>query len=118
MNVGAPPKVRFNEEIAAFVTAPAPRKIEKGDPINFSELDRIESIQLTPHDPEAGHITMLRVGDHWAITCNFVYNRTLAKTLIEAGDEFLAAAASNATAKLPRSLVDNLLSACELFAKA
>jgi uncharacterized protein (UPF0332 family) len=118
MYLDAPTEIRLNEEIKAAVKGNFARPVAENDLVSLDELEKIDSIELTKHDPNAGHVTMLFHHGSWFIAFDFRYNSARSSLHLEAAREFLDAAAVSAEKSHFRALIDNLFSATELMAKS
>ena len=95
-------EIRLNDEVRAMMkvrvaesTAPAPGKLAyEGD------IEEIESIFLKDDvdDPNAGHITAIRIGSRWHLSFDFRYNKAHVRQHASAAEEFLEAARDCITA--------------------
>lgn len=118
MEVGAPPRVRLNDEVRAVVRARSTRPIERGEPVTHDDFTDIEQIQLTDNDPNAAHVTLLVHQGQWIIGFDFRYNSERVSAHLEASYEFLKGAKSEfAEGRLRNSSV-LLFQAVELLALA
>ena len=116
-----PNVVRLNEEVQLMVETKLRDGITKdyGEPLYWKDLETITSIRLPDdQDPNCGHFTLVRIGDAWYCAFDFRYNKAKAAELLEAAEEFFAAASDALDAGRKRVAVDNLFSAAELAAKA
>ncbi len=112
------PEVRLNGEVEALAQAKAKRDIEKGEAITHDDIEGIEEIFLTDHDPNAAHMTLIARPGGWWLAFDFEYNAARIADHIAAAEEFLDASREAQVAGRQRVFVDNLLSAVELMAKA
>jgi uncharacterized protein (UPF0332 family) len=113
------PDVRLNDEIWASAIPREPRAVAKGKPVTAENVDEIAALELTDHDPNAGHLTIIRRSEGgWFLAFDFRRNAARQETHADAAEEFLDAAAEDLSTERLRVFVDNLLSATELLAKA
>lgn len=117
MNVGEPTIVRLNDEIRAFLLTKINKPVEKGQVAYWDDITSIEDIQLTDVDPNAGHVTVFRVGQGWAVLFDFRYNAERIRAVLEAADEFFSAAEAARSKRHRRAFMENLFAATELTAK-
>ena len=117
---GRPTVVRLNDEVRALAQFYVLPKTDKviGSKIYEEEVAGIESVQLHGDDENCGHITIIRLKDHYHLTFDATYNRGRARELIETATEFLRAAEFCRTKEYWAAFVDNLFSAMELAVKA
>ena len=117
-NRGSPVQVRLNGEVRADVTVRPTSPLTPGQEVSLADIEHIEDIELTEDDPNAGHITLLRHNDSWAIRFDFRHNAAHVTMHIEVAQEFLRCAEFALSAGLLRAFVENILAANELMAKA
>lgn len=118
MNVDQPLQVRLNEEIKAIVRVRVKKAINKGEPVYLSDIDEIESVELTDHDPNAGHLTMINHRSSWTINFDFRYNAQRIHDHLAATKEFLDTAEHCLEQKRYRPFYENMFAAVELCQKA
>lgn len=118
MNFDAPAEVRLNEEVKAIVKGSLPKRAKKGEHVSLDELDTITEIELTPRDPNAGHLTIIAHKKSWLVRFDFRYNAARCIKHIDAARQFIDSSRLALERNLLRVVVDNLFSACELMAKA
>lgn len=114
-------EVRINEEVRAEakIRPARDRLIKKGDAVYLSDVAGIEWIALPAGDsPNSGHLTILRLGDKWYLSFDFVYYKEVCARHISVASEFLQSAEENLEESRLHVFVDNLFSAAELCAKA
>ena len=111
-------KIRLNDEVKAIMLAKANKTINKGDPIYETDISSIKNIELTEQDPNAGHITILRLKNEWIISFNFLYNKKMSKERIEAATEFLESAEENMDKNRLRPFFENSYACAELLTEA
>lgn len=112
--------VRINDEVRAIAQVKLKAGIskKKGEPIYAHELEGLDEIRLTDmDDPNAGHTTLIRIGDRWTVAFDFVYNKAASRKHVEAAKQFYDAAYHSYHQKNWLAFVDNLFSAAELVAK-
>jgi uncharacterized protein (UPF0332 family) len=114
----ASPDVRLNEEVRAVSQVKVEGPIEKGQAIFVDQVQGITSIELTDHDPEAGHFTALRLTDYWYIAFDFRRYATRVGDMVARAQEYLSVAGDALRGGALAAFVDNLYSAMELLAKA
>jgi uncharacterized protein (UPF0332 family) len=83
-----------------------------------SDVEGIESLELTSADANAAHFTMVFVKNEWFIAFDFRYNAARVAEAVATAREFLDAATESFKRSQMRAFVDNLFSAVELLAKA
>ncbi|AKU95762.1 hypothetical protein AKJ09_02426 [Labilithrix luteola] len=121
MNVGEPNIVRLNDEVRAVMITKLKGGsvgLQNGDPVYWDQIEGIDEIHLTDQDPNAGHVTILRVGSGWAINFDFRYNASRVRELLDAANEFFEAAESARFKNHQRAFMENLFAATELTAHA
>jgi hypothetical protein len=72
----------------------APR-IQKGEPIRFTDLQYIERFELPDELLDNGYFTVIDVGEGWRMFFNFLSGRAKARDMLELADQFLEAALSS-----------------------
>lgn len=112
------PEIRLNEEVRATARIKASRAFQRGESVKASEVEEIYAILLTELDPNAAHVTMVRIRNFWFVAFDFRYNPTRANEAHAAAGEFLGCAESALDKGHARAFVENLFSAMELMAKA
>lgn len=112
------PEIRLNEEVRATARIKANRAFQQGESVKASEVEEIYAILLTELDPNAAHVTMVRIRNFWFVAFDFRYNSTRANEAHAAAGEFLGCAESALNKGHARAFVENLFSAMELMAKA
>ncbi len=112
------PEIRLDEEVRAGARIKATRSFQQGDSIKTSEVEAIHEVLLTDLDPNAAHVTMIRIRDIWFIAFDFRYNALRASETHAASAEFLSCAEVAAEKGHRRAFVENLFGATELMAKA
>lgn len=120
---GKKPTVRLNDEVKILVEVKlkddVPQNFKIGDPVTWDNIERIERTKLTnDDDPNCGHATLLFINGGWHVSFDFIYNRALSRSHLEAAKQFLLAAAIAKDKKHWAVFIDNLCSASELTAKA
>lgn len=110
-------QVRFNEEVKAIFEVDFTRDLEIGDPITIGDISKVKNVQLTEHDPNAGHFTILRQREGWFIGFDFTQNVTRSNQYLEAAREFFRCSEFALDKGIIRAFVDNLHSTAELVAK-
>ena len=90
----------------------------EGEPVFWHEIDDVREVELTDLDPNAAHVTLLRVGERGLLTFDFRYTAERVSQLIEAATEFYEAAEGARTKGHVRAFMENLFAAAELTAKA
>jgi len=115
------PAVRLNAEVKAIVGSKLKAGIVKqpGDPVYWHEFADIAEVRLTDQDdPDCAHITMLLVGDHWAISFDFRYGKAKSTKHVDVAREFYRSAEDALQRADWAAFVDTLFSAAELAARA
>ena len=118
---GRKPAIRINEEVKVLAKMKLKSGIEKdyGDPVYANELDGLEEFMLTQEDdPDCGHVTLLKFNGRWLMGFDFLYNKGLAKKIIDIATEFIDAAEFSLSRQSWSAFADNSFSAAELLAKA
>lgn len=92
--VGQTPAVRLNEEVRAVARFIAARAITKGEDVMVDDLAGLEGVELTDEDPNAGHLTVLRMHDGWGVAFDFRYNAERVAAHRQTAREFLDTARS------------------------
>jgi HEPN domain-containing protein len=118
---GRPPAVHVNEELAAEARMKLKDGVKKlaGEPIYESEVERIESLNLTdPQHVNCGHATLMVISGSWHIAFDFRYNKQLSRDHLDRARQFLDAATFSIGRSAWASAVDNMFSAAELCSKA
>ena len=115
---GKPTEVRLNKEAKAVVHVRVKKGVEKGDQVDWDNVESIERAELVEkEDPDCGHVTMVRHNGIWHMSFDFVYYKGT-KKILNVASEFLDGA-TFAKGKGHVSLfVDSLFSAAELISKA
>ncbi|MCP8309782.1 MAG: HEPN domain-containing protein [archaeon] len=114
-------KIRLNDEVRAIAKC----KLEKGickkkdELIYRNEIESIKELILSDKDdPNAAHVTLVRLRNEWYIFLDFRYNRGRAKKCLTTAEEFYNAAKLAYGNDLLHPFIDNLFSATELLATA
>lgn len=111
--------VRLNEEVRALAKVKMNRSIEQGELVYERDIDDIEIIELAdPSEPNAGHLTMLRIAGKWFIGFDFRRDKRRAREHLARAQEFLRVARLSFRRNLIGPGFDCLHSAAELAAKA
>lgn len=110
--------IRLNEEVRGIGTVRADRPVQKGDPVYYSDLRRLESFDLEEDELDAGHFTLFWFGNGWFISFDFRSGRSISARLLDIALEFLETAQHAQSQSHARACLDNLFSACELASKA
>ncbi|MBX3197914.1 MAG: hypothetical protein KF894_07190 [Labilithrix sp.] len=121
LNVGAPTTTRINEEVRAVMLVskkPDTAAKQKGDPIFWDEIQDVSEVQLTDLDPNAAHVTVIRIGARWLLTFDFRYNAARVEAQVKAAEEFFDCAENARVKGHVRAFMENLFAAAELTAKA
>ena len=118
-NVGAPVVVRLNAEVRGLMKATAARDLEAGEVVLGHDIADIESMELLPDsDPNAAHVTIIRIRDKWWVWFDRRYNAERTAQLRTRAREFLDTAASALDRGALAPFAENLWAAVELLAKA
>ncbi len=115
--VGQAPAVRLNEEVRAVARFIAARAIAKGEDVMVDDLAGLEGVELTDEDPNAGHLTVLRVRDGWAVAFDLRYNAERVAAHRDTAREFLDTARFALEGDRRAAFSENLYAAVELMAK-
>ena len=115
--VGQTPAVRLNEEVRAVARFIAGRALAKGEPVMVDDLAGLEGVELTDEDPNAGHLTVLRVRDGWGVAFDFRYNAERIAAHRQTAREFLDTARFALEGDRLAAFNENLYAAVELMAK-
>jgi len=110
-------QVRFNEEVKAVFEVDFAKEVNAGDPVAIEDINNIKNVQLTDHDPNAGHLTIMRHREGWFIGFDFTRNVTRSQLYLDASREFVRCAEVALTEEMLRAFLDNIHSAAELVAK-
>jgi len=111
--------VRLNDEVKAVARVKINRPTSVGDHIRESDIEDFEAVRLPENDePNAGHLTMVRISQKWFIGFDFRRDKKRACEHITRADEFLRAARLSFRQGLVGPGLDALHSAAELAAKA
>jgi len=111
-------KVRLNKEVKAVAKCKINCAKNKGDAVYETDIDEIESIDLTDKDPNCAHITLLLFKNNWVISFDFAYNKKRIKEHIGAAKEFFESAKDNLEKNRLRPFFENSFACAELSAKA
>jgi hypothetical protein len=116
---GSFPAVRLNDEVHAVVHgASTAGAFEPGKEYTTNDIARVDGIELTDNDPNAGHVTILILNGKLHCTFDFRYNAARVSELVAVADEFIDTAMAALEKGNLRPFVENLWSAAELLAKA
>ena len=118
MNIGEAPKVRLNDEVKGVLAGVCARAVEKGECVGWDALSEVKELFLTNQDPDAGHITLLRIDNQFAIFFDCRYNATKVGKHLDAAGEFLGCATHARDKNYQRAFAENLFGAAELIAKS
>jgi hypothetical protein len=116
-----PPEIRLNNEIRAqaYVKLKDGVSKQKGDQVNQDEIEYVHQLQLPPDaDPDCGHATIVRMGNGWGLSFDFVYNKGLSFQHIRSAEDFFATAVDARSQGRIAPFLDNLFSAAELAARS
>jgi hypothetical protein len=111
-------RVLLNDEVQGEGLMRAPRNIQKGEPLQSTDLQYMELFELPDELLDNGHFTIIRAGDGWRMFFNFLSGRAKAKNMLELAEQFLESARSSANNGHAGPAVENLFTACELASKA
>ena len=117
LNFDGERSVRVNDEINVYIRGGFDN-LAAGDPVALDELEDVSGLELTEADPNAGHLTLLRIRSGWIAAFDLRYNAARVAEAAAAAREFMDAAQMSLDGGVLRPVVDNLLSAAELMAKA
>lgn len=110
--------VRLNREVKAKVAGYVFRPLADGEQPALEDLDGITGIELTAHDPNAGHFTMIHHRETWHIAFDFRHDSARVKTRLALARGFLKVATLARGMEPIGPCFDNLHSATELMAQA
>ncbi len=111
-------EVKLNEEVRAVMKTKLNRSIKKGDAIYFSDLEKVESIDVSEFYPNAGHITILFYKNNIVFSFDTRYNKRKISQVLEVAKEFYESASDNLHTKRLRPFFDNAFSCAELCTTA
>lgn len=79
------PIIRLNQEVKAIAHMKLDEgvSINKGATIYEHQIKNIERVELLDDDKDCGHVTVIRVGEKYLIHFCFLYDRGIAKNLLE-----------------------------------
>jgi uncharacterized protein (UPF0332 family) len=118
VNFDQPDEVRLNNEIIALESGKPTRPFpENGRPTIDEAFTKFKGIELTHHDPNAGHLTLLRHRGDWLVVFDFRCDKARIEQYLYAAREFLDIASLAFKYGYLRAVVENLFSAVELMAK-
>lgn len=112
------PRVLLNDEINGTALMRAIRNVQKGEQVYVTDLQHVESFELSDELLDNGHFTMFRSGDGWRCFFNFLSGRAKARGMLELAAQFAEAAQFARGKSHAGPAIDNLFSACELISKA
>ncbi len=118
---GLQPIVRLNEEVQAQGLAKLKPGIAKtkGDMVFSDDIEEVSQIKLPPgEDPNCGHVTILKIGNRWALSFDFIYNKELSSQHISKAEEFIQIANNALSLGYVAPFLDNLFNAAELATRA
>jgi hypothetical protein len=118
MNLDQARVVRLNEEVKAVMLVKvhdtAKPDMGPGKPVYWDQIEDISDIQITEHDPNAGHVTLVGAPDgRWLVVFDFRYNTERVREVVLAADEFLNAPSFAAKQGYPRAFAENLFAAAD-----
>ena len=116
---GRQPIVRLEDEVRGLAIVTASRDFEAGEEVPDSEITGLSDFLLLDGDhDEAGHLTVLQIGEGQGIAFDFRYNSAHAAGLSARAHEFLFAAEAALSAGYLNAFAENAYNAGELVAKA
>ena len=78
------PIVRINDEVrgrASFkLKEGLSQPVAAGDPINWEQIEELDSFQLDPEERDNGHATIFSFNKKWLITFDFIYNKNRSRS--------------------------------------
>lgn len=110
-------EVRFNEEVDAIMGVDFARNVEPGDEVTIQDIGDVKRIQLTEKDANAGHITIVRKKNGYAIAFDLTRNVERSSHYLKAAIEFAETSELALDNDSMRAFLDNLHSTVELLAK-
>lgn len=111
--------VRLNDEVRAAAFVRAAGEVKKGQDVTPKDIAAIEEVLLfDDEEPDAAHVTFLRLADGWWMNFDFRYNAQRIANHLRVADEHIETAADALAAGRLHVFVDNAYSATELCAKA
>jgi hypothetical protein len=117
-NIGAGrPEIRLNEEVKAVMKIKVNKPMKKGDVVKIGDIDEVGEFHLTEEDDNAGHLTILVIGNKFHLSFDARYNAGRVKEVLKVAQEFIEAATFASDNNHTHAFVDNLFSATELIAK-
>lgn len=111
-------EVKLNEEVKAVMKIKSNRIVKQGDAIYFSDLEKVESVDVSEFYPDAGHITILFYTDHMVFSFDTRYNKRKISQVLNAAKEFYESTSDNLSKKRLRPFFDDAFSCVELCATA
>jgi hypothetical protein len=111
-------EVKLNEEVKAVMKTKLNRAVKQGDAIYFSDIEGVESIDVSEFYPDAGHITILFYKDHIVFSFDTRYNKRKISQVLDAAKEFYGSASDNLNKNRLRPFFDDSFSCVELCATA
>lgn len=115
--VGVAPTGRLNEEVRAVARFIAARSLAQREHVRIEDIAGLAGVELTDEDPNAGHLTVIRVRDGWGLAFDFRYNADRVAAHRRTAREFLDTAAWALAGGRLAAFVENLYAAVELMAK-
>ena len=114
---GGTSEIRLNQEVKGKLEARIRRTVEVGEPVTEADIDQPRWIEPIG-DPNAAHLTLLRLRGKYWIFFDFRYNKELAGAHLDRAAEFLAAAEADYGNGRLNACVESLWSGVDLCAKA
>jgi hypothetical protein len=111
-------RILFNEEVRGSALVRVRRDVKQGDSLMMDELAHVEKFELPDDLLDCGHFTMIRAGDVWNMTFNFLSGRAKARDMLELADQYLQASLESARKGHSGPAIDSLFSSSELISKA
>ena len=111
-------EVKLNEEVKAVMRTKLNRAVKQGDAIYFSDIEGVESIDVSEFYPDAGHITILFYKDHIVFSFDARYNKRKISQVLDVAKEFYDSASDNLHKKRLRPFFDDAFSCVELCTTA
>lgn len=110
--------VLFNEEVRGDFLIRVGRDVKEGETGYIGDLKNAEQYELPDDLLDCGHFTIIRDGEKWQMTFNFLSGRSKARSMIELAHQFYESAVASTDKGHVGPAIDNLFSCCELISKA
>jgi len=109
--------VRLNDEVKVVLQVEATRAIDRGEPITEDDFSEVHGMTLTDADPDAGHLTIVRLHGGYVLGFDFRYNAGRIREHLRVARQFLDVARHALQEGHSEAVIDNLFSGVELLAK-